>query len=67
MTLDEVRGMQSAVLTMVEVAALLNVDERTARRAAEAGQIPSVRVGRRILVPRLPLLALLGAPSPDAA
>lgn len=59
MTLDEVRGMQSAVLTMADVAALLNVDERTARRACEDGQLPCIHVGRRVLIPREPLLALL--------
>jgi excisionase family DNA binding protein len=63
MTLDEVRGMQTAVLTMADVASLLNVDTRTVRRACEDGQIPSIHVGRRVLIPRDRLLALLSAPA----
>lgn len=39
------------------------LDERTVRRAVEAGQIPSVKVGNRVLIPVAPLLALLEAPA----
>lgn len=35
------------------------VDERTVRRAAEGGQIPSVKIGTKTLIPVPPLLALL--------
>ena len=40
-------------------AEVLHLDERTVTRGIQAGDLPSVRVGRRVLVPRLPLLALL--------
>jgi excisionase family DNA binding protein len=38
----------------------MDVDPRTVTRAIEDGQLPSVRLGRRVLIPRLPLLELLG-------
>lgn len=67
MTLDDVRNSTAAVLSVTQTARLLTdldgdqVDERTVRRAVEDGQLPGIRVGKRILIPRLPLLALLGA------
>lgn len=74
MTLDELRASGAAVLTVTQTADVLRdleghrPDERTVRRAAETGQIPCVRVGRRLLIPRLPLLAMLEADGPrDAA
>ena len=39
------------VLTTAEVGAVLGCDGRTVRRAIEAGQVPAVRVGRRLCVP----------------
>jgi hypothetical protein len=66
MTLDDVVNSAAAVLSVTQTAQLLTdldgdqVDERTVRRACEDGQLPSIRVGKRILIPRLPLLALLG-------
>jgi hypothetical protein len=64
-TLDELRESDATVLTPAQTADVLRdveghrLDERTVRRAAETGQIPCVRVGRRLLIPRLPLLAML--------
>ncbi|TFV49528.1 helix-turn-helix domain-containing protein [Blastococcus sp. TF02A-35] len=55
---------EAAALTVAQVAQILEVDVRTVSRACDEGQIPSLRVGRRLLIPRLPLLALLGA-APD--
>jgi excisionase family DNA binding protein len=70
MTLDELRRSPRAALTVTEVAALLEVDERTVRRACEDGQLPALHVGRRILIPRERLLPLLTTPThtegPDA-
>jgi excisionase family DNA binding protein len=59
--LEWLRASTAATVTRADVAALLDVDERTVTRAVEAGQIPSLRVGHRVLIPRLPLLELLGA------
>lgn len=61
MNLADVRRSQLAALSVTQTAGLLGVDERTVSRACEDGQLPSIRVGRRLLIPRLPLLALLGA------
>lgn len=61
MTLDEVVKSDSAVLTIAEVASVLRIDERTVRRGCANGDLPSVHVGRRLLVPRLDLLKILGA------
>ncbi|MGG7101018.1 helix-turn-helix domain-containing protein [Rhodococcus sp. 24CO] len=46
-------------LTRTEVAALFGVDARTVSRAIDDGTIPSVRLGRRVFVPRVRLLDLL--------
>ena len=61
MNLDDVRASKAAALTVTETAELLGVDVRTVSRACDEGQIPSLRISRRLLIPRLPLLALLGA------
>ena len=62
MNLDQLRSSPAAVITIAAVAGLLDVDERTVRRGCEDGQIPSIRVGRRVLVVREKLLAMLTAP-----
>lgn len=49
------RGPQPA-----EVAALLTLDPRTVDHAIEDGTIPAVHVGRRVLIPRRPLLRAFG-------
>lgn len=53
------RSSAAATVTRADVAELLDVDERTVTRAVDAGQLPSLRIGRRVLIPRVPLLALL--------
>lgn len=66
--LDWLRTCGAAVVTRAAVAEILDIDERTLSKALDAGEIPSLRVGRRVLIPRLPLLELLGASQPtDAA
>jgi excisionase family DNA binding protein len=49
-----------AVLTVEEAAALLRISRGTAYEAARRGELPTVRLGRRLLVPRARLAALLG-------
>lgn len=46
---------------------LLGVSRRSAYRAASRGQIPTVRIGRRLLVPTRRLLDMLGMISADHA
>ena len=60
MDLEELRACQSAVITIAEAAAVLGVDARTVSRAVQSGELPALRVGRRLLIPRLPLLVRLG-------
>ena len=48
-----------ATLTQTEVSEVLGVDRRTVARAVTDGQLPSIRVGRRVLIPAAPLLAQL--------
>ena len=43
-----------------EAAVLLGVSRSAAYRAANAGQLQTFRMGRRLLVPTAPLLRMLG-------
>ena len=63
--MPSLRASTRATLTVAEVAELLEVDVRTVSRAARDGQLPSIEVGRRILIPREPLLALLTGGQPE--
>lgn len=69
MTLHELRSSGRAVITVTEAAGVLEVDERTVRRACHDGQLPSLRVGTRLLIPREQFLALFALvddqPVPD--
>lgn len=73
MTLDELRASDAAVLTITQGREVFvdpeghMPDERTIRRGCETGQLPRIRIGRRLYLLRLPLLALLEAGGgPDA-
>ncbi len=43
---------ESKVLTVPEVAVDLRSNVKTIYKAIDAGQIPAIRVGRKILIPR---------------
>ena len=58
-TLDDVRASRSAVITRAEAAAALGVDPRTITTSIENGSIPSVRLGRRVVIPRERFLRLI--------
>jgi len=60
MDLEELRASRSAVVTVAQAASVFGVDSRTVIRAIQSGDIPVVRLGRRILIPRVRLLELLG-------
>ena len=53
-------------MTVAQAAAVFGVDVRTVARAIENGELPALRLGRRVLIPRLPLLAALGVRVDDA-
>ena len=52
-------------ITVEHAGQLLGVSRRSAYRAAAAGEIPTLRLGRRLLVPTQRLLALLGVGEGD--
>jgi excisionase family DNA binding protein len=51
---------EKPTLTVEETAELLGVGRNTAYEAVRTGDLPAIRVGRRILVPTQPLLTLIG-------
>lgn len=57
--LDWLKTCNLTVLTQAEAAEVLGVDPRTVSRAISNGELPAIRIGRRVLIPRLRLLALL--------
>jgi len=60
--LDERLASDRATVTVRETALVLGVDQRTITRAIAAGELPALRIGRRVLIPRLRLVALLTDP-----
>jgi excisionase family DNA binding protein len=51
-------------ISVEEAGELLGISRRSAYRAASTGELPVLRLGRRLLVPTARLLELLGM-SPD--
>jgi excisionase family DNA binding protein len=49
------------ILTIDEAAGVLRISRQSAYEAARRGEIPTIRLGRRILVPRRSLEKLIGA------
>ncbi|HSH61895.1 MAG TPA: helix-turn-helix domain-containing protein [Acidimicrobiales bacterium] len=47
-------------ITVKEAAALLGISERSAYDAVHRGEIPVIRLGRRMTVPTVPILRMLG-------
>ena len=47
-------------LTVMQTAKLLQISRNLAYEAVRTGQIPSIKVSKRILVPRVQLMKLLG-------
>lgn len=63
MTLAETAA--GPVLTVDEAAAYLRISRGLAFAAVRDGTLPSLRIGRRILIPRRALEALLGVGPAD--
>ena len=53
-------------LTVQEAATLLGIGRNSAYEAIKTGTLPSVQIGRRILVPRAALERMLMAPNETA-
>lgn len=52
---------ESAVMSLKEVSDVLGISPRTVSVGIADGTIPSIRVGRRVLVPRARFFAMLAA------
>ncbi|WP_228479914.1 excisionase family DNA-binding protein [Microbacterium abyssi] len=50
----------SLALTMKDAAKLVGVDYRTIKLGIESGTIPTVQLGSRRMIPRVPLLRAFG-------
>ena len=50
---------ERAVFTIPAAARILEISPNSAYKAAERGEIPTIRIGRRLLVPRRALERLL--------
>ncbi len=51
---------EAPTLTVDQAAKILHVSRASAYKAVHSGEIPSIRVGHRVLVPTALLLAMLG-------
>lgn len=54
------------VLTVEEAATLLGISRAFAYEAVNRGEIPSIRIGRRVLVPKVALERMVGQAPPVA-
>ncbi len=54
-------GQERITLTIVEVAALLGISRALAYELVKRGELPSLRLGRRVVVPRKALEAFVEA------
>lgn len=61
LSIEDIKNMTTVAITRTQGAQAMGVDQRTVTTAIENGSIPSVKLGRRVLIPRLPFLALFGA------
>jgi excisionase family DNA binding protein len=53
--------------TLTEAASRLGISRALAYEAAQRGELPVCRIGRRVLVPRAALLRLLGQDGPSGS
>jgi excisionase family DNA binding protein len=54
-------------MTLTEVASLLRISRNSAYEAARRGEIPTIKIGRRVLVPADALEKLLSGSAPNAS
>lgn len=67
MNLNDLLASSAATLTPTDAGQILGCDPRTVGRGIEDGTIPAIRVGRRVMIPRIPFLRMLGVEEPTAA
>ncbi len=61
LSIADIQSMDTVAITVTQGARAMGMDRRTVSAGIEEGTIPCVRVGRRLMIPRLPFLALFGA------
>ena len=59
----EERPQQRLTMTVEEAATALGISRATAYEAVSRGEIPAIRIGRRILIPKVALAKLLDSDS----
>ena len=59
--------MDRKTLSIPEAARVLGIGRSAAYQAARAGELPTIRIGRRVLVPVVALERVLGRIDADAA
>ncbi len=60
-------GVEPLTVTVAQAAVILGISRTSSYERARRGEIPTVRLGRRLLVPKARLLAMLdGEPSTDS-
>ncbi len=57
--------MERATYTIEEVAEILGIGRSSAYQAARSRDIPTIRIGKRLLVPRIALERMLAETSDD--
>jgi len=62
--MNDPRTKIAETLSVPEAARLLGIGRNEAYAAVNAGEIPALRIGRRVLVPKVALKRLLEAPPP---
>lgn len=65
LTIDELRIRPSC--TVEQAGAVLGIGRASAYAAAARGEIPTVKVGKRLIVPAQALLRMLDVPQPESA
>ena len=58
---------KTLTLTVAEAGKALGISRGAAYQAAERGELPTIRIGRRLLVPRAALLKMLEGAGEKAA
>ena len=64
--IDDLRKRRTLVITRQEAAQALGVDPRTITVGIEDGTIPSVKLGRRVVIPREKFLTLFAYTATDS-
>lgn len=65
LTVADVRGL--ATISVEQAAALLGIGRAGGYKAASTGELPTIRLGRRLVVPVARLLAMLDVPQQASA